>query len=298
MSNGILIAIIAHTVIGLSLIWDKILLERPETKNVVNYIFWLGAMSVLGLLLIPFGFHWPGQEVFWIAFTAGVVQLIASYFYYDTLKIGEASQTLAMMGGFSPLFTYLIALALLKEPLGESSIPGFALMVAGGFFMFFSEALNVKQILALTLVGAASFGLSSVMQKMAFDRTNFVSGYVCFTLGTFAGALFFLVKRSWREQIFQTSERASTRSTEMYFLNRFVNGVGSFLIFVAISKASPAVVDAISGLRYVIIFAGVYAVSRYHPRWLHERYRGWPLISKSIATALVIAGLFLLGVKA
>jgi len=203
-----------------------------------------------------------------------------------------------MMGGFSPLFTYLIAIALLKEPLGGSSIPGFALMVAGGFFMFFSETLNVKRILALTLMAAATFGLSSVMEKMAFDRTNFVSGYVCFTLGTFACALFLLVRKSWRDQIFRTSEKASTRSKEMYFLNRFVNGVGSFLIFVAISQASPAVVDAISGLRYVIIFAGVYVISKYHPRWLHERIRGWPLISKSIATGLVIAGLFLMGLQA
>jgi len=81
LSNGILVAIIAHTVIGLSLIWDKILLESPETKNVVNYIFLLGAMSILGLLLIPFGFHWPGEKVFWIAFGAGIVQLIANFFY-------------------------------------------------------------------------------------------------------------------------------------------------------------------------------------------------------------------------
>jgi drug/metabolite transporter (DMT)-like permease len=293
--SGILIAILAHTVIGLSLIWDKVLLERPETRNIINYIFWLGAMSILGCLLIPFGFHWPGLKVFWIAFGAGVVQLIANYFYYDTLKRGEASQTLAMMGGFSPLFTYLIALAVLKEPLGGASIPGFALMVAGGFFMFLSEK---QRLLGVTLMAAATFGLSSVMQKMAFDETNFVSGYVIFTLGTFACALFFLVRKKWRDQIFRTSEEASTRSKEMYFLNRFVNGVGSFLIFVAISRASPAIVDAISGLRYAIIFAGVFLITKYHPRWLHERYRGWPLIAKSIATTLVVAGLVLLGLSA
>ena len=296
-SNGVIVAIIAHTLIGLSLIWDKVLLERPESQSVVNYVFWLGAMSVLGLCLIPFGFHWPGAKVFGIAFAAGVVQLVANYFYYATLKIGEASQTLAIMGGFSPLFTYLIAIPLLKEPLGRSSIAGFALLVAGGFFMFLSEALDLKRILPLTLMAAAAFGLSAVMQKVAFDMTNFVSAYVIFTLGTFAGALFFLIRKDWRDQIFRASERASTHSKEMYFLNRFMNGVGSFLIFVAISRASPAIVDAISGLRYVTIFAGVYLVGKYHPAWLHERYEGWPLIAKFIATALVVSGLFLVGLN-
>lgn len=293
--NGIILAILAHAIIGLSLIWDKVLLERPETKNVVNYIFWLGAMSVFGLCLIPFGFHWPGKSVAAVAFGAGVVQLIANYFYYDTLKQGEASQTLAIMGGFSPLFTYLIAIALLKRPLGGASLTGFALMVAGGFFMFLSERIDVKRILALTLTAAATFGLSSVMQKVAFNATNFVSGYVFFTIGTCACAMFFLIRRSWRDQIFRTSEEASPRSKEMYFLNRFISGVGSFLIFLAISRASPAVVDAISGLRYAIVFVGVFLVGKYHPGWLHEDYRGWPLAAKIIATALVVTGLVLVG---
>lgn len=297
LHNGIFVAILAHGLIGLSLIWDKILLERPETKNVVNYIFWLGAMSILGLCLIPFGFRMPGPKLFAVAFGAGVIQLAANYFYYDALDAGEASQTLAIMGGFSPLFTYLIGIALLKTPLGGASIAGFVLMVAGGFFMFLSEALNVKLVLPLTLAAAGTFGLSSVMQKVAFDQTNFVSAYVVFTIGTFTGALFLLIRPSWREQIFHSSEEASPRSKELYFLNRFISGVGSFLIFLAISRASPAVVDAISGLRYVLVFVGVYFVGKYHPRWLKEDYRGWPLTAKIIATALVVAGLVLVGLS-
>lgn len=295
LNNGIFVAIIAHGLIGLSLVWDKILLERPETQDVINYTFWLGAMSALGVFLIPFGFRLPGLRVFAIAFTAGAVQLAANYFYYDTLKLGEASQTLAIMGGFSPLFTYLIALALLKEPLGGGSIAGFALMVAGGFFMFLSEPVNLKVILPLTLAAASTFGFSSVLQKVAFDETNFVSAYVIFTFGTFAGALFLLLRRRWREEISRTSEQASPRSKELYFLNRFISGVGSFLIFFAISRASPAIVDAISGLRYAIIFAGVYYISRFHPQWLKEEYSGWTLIAKSVGTLLVIAGLVLVG---
>jgi drug/metabolite transporter (DMT)-like permease len=235
--------------------------------------------------------------VFWIAFAAGAVQLAANYFYYDTLKLGEASQMLAIMGGFSPLFTYLIAIGLLREPLGRASIPGFALMVAGGFVMFFSERLDVKRILALTLMAAATFGLSSVLQKMAFEATNFVSGYVAFTFGTFAAAVFLLIRRTWRDQIFRTSEESSSRSRQMYFLNRFVNGVASFLIFVAISRASPAVVDAISGLRFVVIFAGAYLIGRYHPVWLKEQYGGWTLAGKLIGTALVVSGLVLVGLS-
>lgn len=297
LNNGIFIAIIAHGTLGLSLIWDKILLLQPETKNVVNYVFWLGAMSILGLLLIPFGFHWPAMKVVWLGFGAGLIHLVANYFYYATLNVGEASQTLAIVGGFAPLFTYLIAIPLLKHPLGNASITGFTLMVAGGFFMFLSEAVNLRQLLPLSLSASATFGLANVIQKMAFDETNFVTGYVFFTFGTFVGAMLFLVRPSWREQVLRGSERASVRSRKLYFINRFISGVGSFLIFFAISRASPAVVDSIAGLRYALIFIGVWLITRFHPQWLREVFHGWPLTAKLIGTGLITAGLVLLGLR-
>jgi drug/metabolite transporter (DMT)-like permease len=297
IENGLFIAIVAHALLGVSLVWDKILLGQPKLGDVVNYVFWLGAMSVLGLCLIPFGFHLPTLGLAALATGAGIVHLGANYFYYATLKAGEASQTLAIMGGFSPLATFLVGLALLKRPFGGFSGWGFALMVAGGFLMFVSEPVNLKKVLTLTVLAAVTFGFTNVMQKMAFDEANFVTAYVLFTIGTAIGALLLLVRRAWRERIFRHSEEASPRSKFFYFVNRFVNGVGSFLIFFAISRAHPAMVAAISGLRYVIIFAAAYVITKLYPQWLKEDFRGWTLITKCIATALIVAGLGLLGLK-
>ncbi len=293
--NGFFLATVAHALLGISLLWDKILLGRPKLGDVVNYVFWLGAMSLLGLCLIPFGFHSPTLAVAALATGAGVIHLAANYFYYATLKSGEASQRLAIMGGFSPLATFLIGLALLKHPLGGFSGWGFGLMVAGGFLMFAAEPANATKALSLTLFAAVTFGLTSVLQKMAFDETNFVTAYVFFTIGTFVGALLFLFRRSWRERIFRHSEQTPPRSRFWYFVNRFINGLGSFLIFYAISRAHPAIVAAISGLRYVIIFAGAFLITKMYPRWLKEDFRGWALVSKSIATGLIVAGLVLVG---
>jgi drug/metabolite transporter (DMT)-like permease len=295
LENGVFIAIVAHALIGISLVWDKILLRQPKLGDVVNYVFWLGAMSVLGLCLIPFGFHIPGMKLAALGCIAGVIHLLANYFYYATLKSGAASQTLAIMGGFSPLATFAIGVALLKRPFGGFSAWGFGLMVAGGFIMFFSEAINVKKILVLTLLAAATFGLTNVLQKMVFDEVNFVTGYVFFTIGTFIGSILFLLRPAWRSRILKRSEEASPRSKFWYFVNRFVSGVGSFLIFFAISRAHPAIVSAIAGLRYAIIFAGAFLITKLYPRWLKEDFLGWTLVLKSIATALIVAGLVLVG---
>ncbi len=295
--SGVFIAILSHSIIGISLLWDKILLRRPETRNLASYVFWLGFISIFGLCLIPFGYTFPGWGIATLAFFTGILHLIANYFYYGALKKGEASETLAMMGGFSPVFTALIGIPLLAQPLGEGNLAGFILMVSGGFLMFFSEKMALGKIMPWVLSASVTFGLVNVLEKVVFNNTNFVSGYVIFTLGTFAGSLLLLVRPKWRRQIFEGSENADPKSKFWYMVNRFTAGVGSFLLFYAVSLTNPAIVDAITGIRYAIIFAGAYAITKWRPAWMWENFAGWTLILKSIATALVIAGLVLLGLN-
>jgi drug/metabolite transporter (DMT)-like permease len=293
--NGLFMAIVAHGLIGISLIWDKILLKNPGTRNLFSYVFWLGAMSVFGVILVFFGYHSPAFHVVWIAFIAGVVHLAACFFYYAALKRGEATESLAVMGGFSPVATALIGYALLSKDMNHGQLLGFALMTSGGFVMFFSEKFALRRLLPPVLLASGLFGLVNVMEKVVYDQTNFVSGYVWFTIGTFIGALALLIRRSWRQQIFAESGQDNPKNRFWYFVNRFLSGVGSFLIFYAISLAHPALVDSISGVRYAIIFVLAYVVTKLRPRWLKEDFRGPKLITKLAATALVVAGLVLVG---
>ncbi len=294
--DGVFLAITAHGLIGISLIWDKVLLKRRETQNLLSYVFWLGAISVFGLVLIGFGFKMPPLKIAGIAFAAGLLDLIASYFYYSALKSGEASDQLAAMGGFAPVATALFAWLLLGNAVG-GELPGFLLLTAGGFLMFFAQKTPLKQMLPKILLAAVGFGLMNVLQKVAFNHVNFVSAYVFFTLGTFAGSLALLVPPSWRKQIFQSSKGAEPSSKFWYMFNRFLAGVGSFLVVFAVSRANPSLVQAISGVRYVTIFLGAYLITKFKPSWFKEDFRGRTLIIKVAATCLVVAGLVLVGLR-
>ena len=198
------------------------------------------------------------------------------------------------MGGFGPVATALIAAPLLHATV-EGQLAGFTLMTLGGFVMFFAERQPLSKILPKVVMASVGFGLMNVLQKMAFNETNFVSGYVFFTLGTTAGSFAMLIPPPWRRQIFEHSEEASSRSKFWYMVNRFMAGVGSFLVVYAVSRASPAIVEAISGVRFVIIFLGAYAVTKLRPSWFSEDFRRWVLMAKLTATGLVIAGLVLVG---
>jgi drug/metabolite transporter (DMT)-like permease len=292
--NGILIAIIAHGLIGISLLWDKVLLKKKGMQNLVSYVFWLGAISIFGLLLIPFGFHMPSLKIAAIATVAGFCDLAASFFYYSALKAGEASEELAAMGGFTPVATVLIAIPILGAQL-DGQLLGFILMTFGGFIMFFAEKVDLRRMLPRVLAAAVLFGLTNVLQKVAFNAVHFVSGYVFFTVGTFLGSMALLIPPSWRRQIFQTSEQAPPRSKAGYMINRFLAGVGSFLVVFAVSRANPALVNAIAGVRYVVIFIGAYAITRWRPSWFREDFSKWALLIKAAATSLVVAGLVLVG---
>ena len=259
-------------------------------------MFWLGAISIFGLALIPFGFKMPRLSWAAMGFAAGALDLVASYFYYAALKAGEASEELAAMGGFAPVATALIAIPLLKTPIGADLL-GFVLMTLGGFLMFFAEKRPLAKMLPKVILAAGGFGLMNVLQKIVFNHTNFVTGYVFFTLGTTAGALVMLIPPGWRRQIIEYSEEAPRRSKLWYMVNRFTAGVGSFLAVYAVSLANPALVEAVSGLRYVVVFAGAFAITRLKPSWFREDFSRWVLITKVAATTLVVAGLVVSGLS-
>lgn len=297
LMNGIFVAIIAHGLIGISLIWDKVLLKNPGTKNLFSYVFWLGSLSIFGVLLLPFGYKSAPLTVIVGAFTVGVVHLVAVFFYYAALKYGEASETLAIMGGFSPVATMVIGFALLSQRMTGGELIGFALMTAGGFVMFSSEKARLKRLLPPMLLASGLMGLAEVGAKVVYNHTNFITGIVWFTLGTFAGAMVLLIPRSWRRQIFSESSKVNSRNRFWYFVNRFFAGVGSFLVVYAISLTYPAMVDAISGVRYAVIFVGALLLTRVKPQWLKENFRGWQLTTKIVATSLVVAGLALASIS-
>lgn len=293
MLNGVLIAILAHGLVGISLVWDKILLIRKGTRDLSFYVFWLGAISIFGLILIPFGFQWPSLGIALLALAAGFCDLAATWAYYAALKAGEASEEMAATGGFTPLATVLLSIPLLGVRL--PGMAGFAIMTAGGFVMFFAEKMPLRRILPSIISAAVLFGLTDVLQKLAFNGTNFVTGYVFFTVGTFLGAVALLLRPLWRRQIFKGSEEAPPRSKVGYAINRFIAGVGSFLVVFAISRTSPSMVEAISGVRYVVIFVCAYAITRWHPSWFREDFTRRALLVKALGTGMVVAGLILAG---
>jgi drug/metabolite transporter (DMT)-like permease len=295
--TGIIVAFIAQIFIGASLVFDKVLLKSKATAATLTYVFWIGILEGSAALLIPFGFHFPALNIVLLSLLTGAIYLAALFSYYLALKFGEASQSLAIVGGFTPIATLLFSNLLLLSPLNIAQKIAFCFLVAGGFALFLSEKINFRKILPWVLLSSVLFGLSNVLGKIVFNNADFVSGFVMLKASTLIAALLLLLIPAWRDKIVFHAKIAPVAHKFFYFVNRLLAGAGSVLIFYAISLTHPAIVDAISGSRYVIIFILALLFTKIKPAWLKEKFGLHATIWKTVATLLIVIGLSGLGLQ-
>jgi len=287
--NWLLVAIASRFILGSSAVIDKLLLKKAY-PNPIGYTFWLGVLGLFSLVLIPFGFHQISAQNLAVALITGCIFILAALFYFSALFRGEASSTLLLIGGLSPIFTFLLSSWILNNVLYGYEIIGFVMLILGGLLLFLVEEPSLRiKILVFGALSALFFGLSTVLTKSVFIKTNFVTGFVWIKIGAAIAVLLFLLFRSAREKILRPQEQSKFKNPLAYFLNRGYAGLGSLLVYYAVFLGSPPLIDATINLEYVFIFLGGWLV-------LRERFRGKVLLGKIAALILISLGIIWLGV--
>lgn len=284
----LLVAILAQIVLGTSAVFDKFLLRRKFFDPLV-YTFWLGLLGIFALIILPFGFGLLSLNTIAIAIIAGALFVLAMLFLFYSLDYSEASATLPVIGGFSPVFTLIIGYFLMGSFLGFGELSAFFFLVLGGVVLFLVEKKELRFLSFIFITASAlSFGLSNVLSKIVFQAGPFVPGFVWIKIGGVIFVLFLLLRKSFRQRIFSSSRQAKTKYHFLYFANRAYAGAGSILVYFAISLAHPAIVDATQSLKYIVIFFCAWLL-------LKERFKGKILAGKIIATIFIAFGILWLG---
>lgn len=286
--NWLFIAVLAQIILGTSAVFDKFLLKRKFFDPLV-YAFWLGLLGIFALLILPFGFTILPLNTIIIAFISGALFVLAMLFLFYALDYSEASSTLPVIGGFSPVFTLVIGYFLLGSFLGLGELLAFFFLVLGGLILFLVEKKELR-FLSFILIIASSlfFGLSNVLSKIVFGAGPFISGFIWIKIGGVIFVLLLLLFRPFRERIFSSSRQTEIKNHFLYFTNRVYAGLGSILVYFAIFLAHPAIVDATQSFKYIVIFFCAWIL-------LKERFQGKVLITKIIATFFIVLGILWLG---
>ena len=286
--SWLLIAVLAQIILGTSAVFDKFLLKRKFFDPLV-YTFWLGILGIFSLVILPLGFTFLPINTIAVAFVAGALFILAMLFLFYALDYSEASETLPVIGGLSPIFTLILGYFLLNSFLGFGELVSFCFLVLAGIVLFLVEKKELR-FLSSSLIIAASlfFGLSNVLSKIVFQAGPFVSGFIWIKIGGGVFVLLLLLRKSFRQRIFSSIRQAKTTHHFFYFANRAYAGLGSILVYFAISLTHPALVDATQSLKYIVIFFCAWLL-------LKERFKGKILAGKIIATIFIAFGILWLG---
>lgn len=296
----ILILVIAHIFYAAVFILDKYILTKPM-PNAIVYSFWVGALGIFVLVLIPIGTLIPnntfimpnGSEVFW-SIIAGIAQIWAMIVFYNALNKSEVTRLIPLVGGLSSVFILILNSITINEFLSSNQLIAFALLVLGSLIIsvnknnFFNKGVFGSAVLSSFL-----FAVFWVITKYLFLGTNFVSGLVWVRIGVAIIALLLLFSRKNREVIFSKTKEAQPKTTGFFMLSRILNVAGSLFLYGAVFLGSVVLVNALQGLQYVFILILALILFKKIPS-LKEQFNREFLLQKIVAILLICLGLGLL----
>jgi len=290
--------IIAYLLLAVVSLIDRYLLAgKPDPKV---YAFYVGLLSLLLVLVIPFiDFYIPSLYLIILSFLAGAVLIVALFSLYTALEKFEASRIITATGGLIPIFSFILVWAFPggEKVLSFSVIISFLLLVLGSVIITWERKALFGESLKLSALVAIFFALSMYLSKQVYNSMPFLNGLILIRIGSFLVALFFLISRETRQEIFQNQESFNKGTGALFMVNQAMGGAAVLLQNWSIALASVSflpIIHALQGLEYGFIFILGVAFSSKFPRLLKSDLTKKVITKKFIGILLIGVGLAVL----
>ncbi|MFZ3073706.1 MAG: hypothetical protein WA093_01035 [Minisyncoccales bacterium] len=291
------IAIGSYILLAATALIDKILLGG-SISNPKLYAFYIGILSAVAFLLLPFG-AWasPAPALFLIGVAAGAAQIYGSYFYLSALGRFEASRVVPIIGSLVPIFGFFLTALVSggKAVLELKEMAGFFLLIAGSWLIM-AKGISFKRSGFLWIsMASLLFASSVVLSKLVYLRLAFLGGFLLVAFGSVAAALSFLLSGDVRKTVFgHHSVKKAARPNFLFFIGQIAGGAAFLLQSLAVSLAPQAnvpVINAMAGIQYISLFVLSIIISIFLPGILKEKVNSGAVVQKAAAIALIMLGL-------
>ncbi len=288
----LLLVLVAYFLNAVSTLISKWLLIKSIPEPVV-FTFYIGVLNLVALLLIPFGFYFPGMNAVIIAIFSGIFFGLGFYFLARALRIDQASQVAPMVGGLQPIFVLLFAFWFLPERLSGGEYLGILFLILGSLIMAyeFSRRRIFTEGIKDIILSSVFFGFSYALLKLVYLQQGFVSGFIWTRIGTFLLVIALAaLPGNWRK--IRDNLKGTGEKVKGIFVLAQILGAASFLIIAyAISLGPVTIINAMQGVQYALLFLLVIILARRYPHLLDEPLSKKIIIQKSIAIGLIMLGL-------
>lgn len=296
----LIIAIIAYLFNAFVLLVDKFLLQKAVVKPAV-FAFFVGFLGLAGLILAPWGFNFENPLGIFVALVTGLIYIMALPIFYLAMRRGDASQIGPLVGGFTPLFIFMLAWTFLGEHLNYWQAVAFFVIIAGSFLISLEikkgKIITSKAFL-LAIAAAILFGISHTLSKFVYSKLDmgFINGFIWIRIGGFLAALLLLAWPQVREEIKPKITRNKSAKWWLIFMGQASGAIGFMLFNYAFYLGPLSLVNALQGVQYVFLFLIILLFSYKFPTILKEKLTPRVIIQKTVSIILISFGLAMLAI--
>jgi drug/metabolite transporter (DMT)-like permease len=291
MATWMILVVLGQAINALVVLVDRYLVRKQFGGKPVVYTFYVGLLSGVVLILVPFGVVSP-LSTFGFLVCVGIAasSILGLLYLYKALLITDASDTVPVTGSLTALASFIFSFFLLGSALPDHFIPGFLLLIVGMLFVSHFR-FSPRAILYVLLVGFF-LGLSTVLIKILFLETNFIDGFFWSRMANFAGALCLLAWPNNAKAILSRAAVPHRKTSYILVLNKVLAGIAMLFILIAINLGNVTLVNALAALQFVFLLFFVGFVHKFLPEMIFTPLRRRDIIQKVISTAIIIVGFF------
>jgi len=297
--------ILAYFFFSLAFLGDKLVLAGSSLSaggqaKPVSYTFYVGFLNILTIFIIPFvGFSIPSaSQFFWIILDA-IIYIAGLYAMFVALEKFEVSTVMTTIGAIQPVFILFLTWSIWGfKAMSGLEMLAFLLLLAGTFIISFKKSASATgDYLKIAVLAAALFSLDYILQKVVFVDMSFWQGFVWIRIFSFLFSLVFLLRRSWRKEIFQKKTIGNKKTQAIFFCTQTSGGLANFLQSLAIFLVPTGflpIINSLRGIQYVFLFLMTLFLTFFFPKILKEEISKKALAQKAVSIILIVAGLALL----
>ena len=290
----ILFSLLATFLWALGNIIDKYILSKWIEKPIIPVMF----VGIIGLLSSVAIYFFQGYEtlsninIAW-SFLAGTLYILTNIFYYEAIKLEEASRIMALFQ-ITPLFVSIIAAMFLEEIFVATTYFGIILLVIGAIIISSKNSITLKFEKPFFFMILASFSWASMM-VITKSLLNFADFWTIFSYSRI-GTIFVLIPIfyfNFSEVLLAIKEKGK-KIILIASIPESIGIMAILLITIASVDGYVTIVNALMSLQPLFVLVMAVTLSKFYPKIIKEEIGKSTVLKKIIAIIIMMIGAFLI----
>jgi transporter family protein len=291
--SWIFFTLLAVSIYSVGCIVDKYALTKWIRNPIVSVMFYgIVDLPVIFLVYAFHGFSFLSNINIALAFTAGIINILAIYFYFKAVKIEEISR-IVPLAELSTLFVSIFAAIFLGEIFNTAKYIGIILLVIGAIII---SSKDLKITFGIAFWFIILFCIITAVNSILVKYVLNFADYWTIISYTRMGAVFTLIPIIYFNfhELRYTVKECSKKAIVGLLLNEFFMLIGGMLFLFAVSTGTATLTNALLSVQPLFVLLFSVMLSIFYPNILKEEISQSTVLTKFIAVAFMFAGVFLI----